>query len=162
VLLGIAIIGFGYWDLQGTSSGTFASTVAADEDEALIRALVLKSDSGTPITRTKDSIFSSGITPKSLVGLDEQKKFFADNAGKIREQRPNSTVKTSVQRVVVAKSRDLAYEYSTFQIEWDADGNKRIGFDGSSLRVWRKVDDEWLEEAFFARPHDDPKQGDDK
>jgi ketosteroid isomerase-like protein len=156
VLLGVALVGISYWLFQ-LNSPAAAETIA--DDESLIRELVRKSDEGTPIKRTENSIFSSGLTPKSLVGREEQEKFFSKIAEKIREERPKQKLRTSVQRVVIAKSGDLAYEYSTFRIEWDGDDNKRAGFDGSSLRVWLKVNGEWNEEAYFARPHTDDNGG---
>jgi ketosteroid isomerase-like protein len=56
--------------------------------------------------------------------------------------------------LVVAKSGDLAYEYSNFRMEWDGPDGKRTGFNGALLRVWRKVDGQWLAEALYARPNE--------
>lgn len=134
---------------------------AADEVERAIRELVRKSDEGQPIKRTEDSILSSGLTPRPLVGRQEQQKFRREFEA-ARKKRPNAKTKTTIERMVVAKSGELAYEYSNFRTEWDGPEGMRTGMDGSYLRVWRKVKGEWLEEAYFARPNQEPERRRDK
>lgn len=130
-----------------------ADRQTAGDTEQIIRELVRKSDAREPIKLTEDSILNTGFTRRPLVGRDEQEKFFrGPQAEAIRSRRGKSTTKTTVERVVIAKSGDLAYEFSRFRMDWEGGTDKPDGFDGSYLRVWRKVGDEWLEEAFFARP----------
>jgi ketosteroid isomerase-like protein len=86
------------------------------------------------------------------VGRQEQQKFRTQFEA-AQKKRPNAKTQTTVERVVVAKSGDLAYEFSNFRTEWDGADGQRAGFDGSYLRVWRKLKGEWLEEAFFGRPN---------
>ena len=48
----------------------------------------------------------------------------------------------------------MAYEYSDFTMSYDlADTKEHQVFDGSLLRVWKKVDGEWRIAATFARPN---------
>ena len=61
--------------------------------------------------------------------------------------------KTTVVRVEVSKSGDLAYEFSNSEVSFDLkDGNKE-SFPNSLLRVWRKEAGQWKIAAQFARPH---------
>jgi ketosteroid isomerase-like protein len=129
---------------------------SAGDDEKLIRELVRKADEGQLIKRTEDSILSSGLTPRPLVGRREQERF-REKFAAARKKRPNEKTTTTVERVVVARSGELAYEYSHFRMRWDGPDRKRIGLDGSYLRVWRKVNGKWLEEAYFARPDQEPR-----
>jgi ketosteroid isomerase-like protein len=142
----------------GLQPGVPAGQAAADKDEKLIRNLVRQADQGKHIKRTEDSILSSGLTPRPLVGRQEQQKFRRQLEA-ASKKRPNAKTRTTVERVVVARSGELAYEFSHFRMEWDGPAGKRAGLDGSYLRVWRKVKGEWLEEAYFARPDQEPRRG---
>src|SRR6266513_5797067 len=44
--------------------------------------------------------------------------------------------------------------FGNFTLSFDQPDKKHISFDGSYLRVWRKINGEWLEDAFFARPNE--------
>lgn len=123
------------------------------QDEKQIRELVRKKDAGEEIKSTEDSIFVAGPVSRPLIGKEQQAEFYKTQGNAILESRPNMKRETRVMRVVVAKSGDLAYEYSDFTMSWDSEDKKRTTFEGSYLRVWRKVNEEWLEEAFFARPN---------
>jgi muconolactone delta-isomerase len=48
----------------------------------------------------------------------------------------------------------MAEEFGNFTLSFDQLDKKHISFDGSYLRVWRKINGEWLEDAFFARPNE--------
>jgi len=48
----------------------------------------------------------------------------------------------------------LAEEFGNFTLSFDQRDKKHISFDGSYLRVWRKINGEWLEDAYFARPNE--------
>jgi ketosteroid isomerase-like protein len=150
VALLLAILVVGAW--RPNVHRARAEQPVATADETAIRQLIQKDDAGEPIQWTEDRIFASGVTPKPLIGR-RQNEEFRSRMEAVRRQRPKSKTKTTAERLVVSKSGDLAYEYSTFRIEWDATDGNRTGFDGSLLRVWRKVDGQWLAEAMFARPN---------
>lgn len=146
--------------LAGLSAQPWAVTAGSDQakldenaDEVAIRELIRRQDEGQRVGRTPSFVFSSGITPRPLSGKALQ-AFERGQAQKIYAKRPNSTTRTMVRRIVVAGSRDLAYEYSEFRIDWDDAGGARTGFNGSLLRVWRKVGGAWLQDASFLRPHE--------
>ena len=130
-----------------------ADQPAAADDKKAIRQLIRKEDEGERIKWTEDGIVATGLTPKPLVGKKAAQEFRSKWEA-VRKQRPNSKTKTTVERLVIAKSGDLAYEYSSFRMEWDGPDGKRTGFTGSLLRVWRKVDGQWFAEAMFARPNE--------
>jgi hypothetical protein len=125
-----------------------AGGLKADEDQ--IRALIAKPS--TEIPRTADSVFWSGPLPRPVVGnasAGPNAEFDKRVAGSFKS-------KVDVRRLVVAKSGDLAYEFSNFSAEYllkDRPTEPQI-FTGSLLRVWKKEDGQWKEAARFQRPHD--------
>lgn len=48
----------------------------------------------------------------------------------------------------------MAEEFGNFTMSYDESNKTHIGFNGSYLRVWRKVNGEWLADPFFARPNE--------
>jgi DNA invertase Pin-like site-specific DNA recombinase len=64
--------------------------------------------------------------------------------------------KTEVMRIVIADSRELAYEYSKGAFEYDLKNGKHVSFGRGILRVWQKQggDNEVLVGSLdcFARP----------
>jgi ketosteroid isomerase-like protein len=61
--------------------------------------------------------------------------------------------KTTVRRIEIAKSGDLAYEFSDSELSFDLKDGKRESFPTSALRVWKKEGGEWKVAAQFSRPH---------
>jgi hypothetical protein len=74
------------------------------------------------------------------------------------EKRPmvgeHTTIKTEPTRVVIADSRDLAYEYGKVTTEFDLKSAEHVKLEAGLLRVWQKQDGNWKEAAAFARPYD--------
>lgn len=145
--------------LSAAPAGLLAVTATTEEakpgqheDEIAIRALIRKQDEGGAVGRTRNFVFSSGATPRPLLGRALQ-AFEKGRGEKMRASRPNAATRTIVRRIVVAGSRDLAYEFSDFRTEWDDAGGARTGLSGSILRVWKKVGGEWMQEALFAKPN---------
>jgi len=71
-----------------------------------------------------------------------------------RKDRSNESRKGEVVRLVISQSGDMAEEFGNFTLSFDQPDKKHISFDGSYLRVWRKINGEWLEDAFFGRPNE--------
>ena len=69
----------------------------------------------------------------------------------------NQQSKTMVRRIEVSQSGDMVYEHSdtqlTFQIK-DAKGQRPNTFMTSTLRVWKKVNGQWLIAAHYNFGHD--------
>ena len=78
---------------------------------------------------------------------------FKRHWGRARIDR-NESRKGEVVRLVISQSGDMAEEFGNFTLSFDQPDKKHISFDGSYLRVWRKINGEWLEDAFFARPNE--------
>lgn len=122
------------------------------DDEQQIRELVKKADAGVKIKHTDDSIFVAGGLQRPLVGK-ERDDFSAQHADEMKKDRPNQKKQTTIRRLVIAQSGDLAYDFSDVKVSWDGKDGKPAGLEASHLRVWRKKNGEWLEEAIFARPN---------
>src|SRR5882724_2786881 len=118
-------------------------------DEQLLRKLIQEDNEGkNVIKRTEDSIFVSGAYPRPMVGHAAQEALGSS------KDRSNESRKGEVVRLVISQSGDMAEEFGNFTLSFDQPDKKHISFDGSYLRVWRKINGEWLEDAFFARPNE--------
>lgn len=73
-------------------------------------------------------------------------------------KRGATKVTTTIRRIEISQSRDMAYEFSDGDVvarELDAsgkEGDRR--FTNSTLRVWKKVDGQWKAAASFAHAHE--------
>ena len=136
----------------------FARAAGSDPtEEAAIRKLIAAIDAnGNRDHSLPDIIFWSGAYKKPVIGHEDDKPKQRDGEGSITD-RTLSTQKlvTTAQRIVVADSKDLAYEYSTFTLEFDTKAGKHVKFDGAGLRVWQKRGGVWKQAAIFARGYDD-------
>ncbi len=120
-------------------------------DEQALRELVRQENEGKQVIKyTDDSIFSSGAMPRPVIGVEARKKMGAE----LNAKRLNQTRKCEIVRLVVSESGDMAYEFSNFTMGFDTPERKHVSITGSFLRVWRKVNGEWMVEALSARPHE--------
>lgn len=135
-----------------------ASGLAAqqDADEKAIRDAVAKWDAENRVPQTADSIFWSGAYKRPAVrGQSTSELTNRAQAAK----RESSKQVTTIRRIEISQSRDMAYEFSDGEIvarELDASG--KMGdrrFTNSWLRVWKKVNGQWQVAAAFARPHEE-------
>jgi hypothetical protein len=118
-------------------------------DEQLLRKLIQEDNEGkNVIKRTEDSILVTGAYPRPLIGRAVQ-----ESVGPPRD-RSNVSRKREVVRLAISQSGDMAEEFGNFTMSFDKPDKTHISFDGSYLRVWRKIKGEWLEDAFFARPNE--------
>ena len=125
----------------------------AKSDEQLLRKLIQEDNEGkNVIKRTEDSIFVSGAYPRPMIGHAVQEALGS------RKDRSNESRKGELVRLVISHSGDMAEEFGNFTLSFDQPDKKHISFDGSYLRVWRKINGEWLEDAFFARPNEPEKK----
>lgn len=71
-------------------------------------------------------------------------------------KRSNMKITTDVQRIEVAASGDLAYEFSYGTLDYDLAGtpSQHFAIKTGLLRVWKKVNGEWEVAALFVRPLD--------
>jgi ketosteroid isomerase-like protein len=120
----------------------------AQTDEDKLRNAIKIVNEGTPAKVTDDVIVWAGVSEQPTVG---KQAWEATRQG-IVTARPNLKLNRTTERLVISESKDLAYEYGKHVSSWDKpEGGGRDSNAGYYLRIWRKVDGEWLEEAFFAR-----------
>ncbi|MFL6449081.1 MAG: hypothetical protein ACJ746_15555 [Bryobacteraceae bacterium] len=121
-------------------------------DEAAIRELIARPQQ--QIKRTDDSIFWSGAFPRPQVGSQRIEPFPSVQA----QKRKNETVTVHPERIELAGSGDMAYEFSYANLEYnvEAPAPQHIAFQSGLLRVWKKVHGEWRVAAMFIRPLDVP------
>jgi hypothetical protein len=102
-------------------------------DEAAIRDLIAHPQQ---IKHTEDSIFWSGAFPRPRVGSQHVEPFPAAQMGKRNNERDT----LSPERIEVAGSGDMAYEFSYGKVEFDLEGQstRHVAFDMASLHVWKK------------------------
>lgn len=130
-----------------------ASVLAQQSDEQKIRDLVrLALEGKQAIETTDNAIFVSGPLPRPAIGKKDREQF-KPIIDEIAKNRPNQKRESEIVRLVVSESKDMAYEFGNHKISWDAPDKSRTGFEGSYLRVWRKIGDVWKVDAFFARPN---------
>jgi hypothetical protein len=127
------------------------------EEEAAIRQIIAAHDQkggggleGVP--QLADRVIWTGAEKRPMMG---------DEKGELRSTSsvPNrvpghTTIKTEPIRIVVADSRDLAYEYGKVTTEFDLKSGEHVKLEAGMLRVWQKQDGNWKEAAVFTRPYD--------
>jgi ketosteroid isomerase-like protein len=133
----------------GSPAASAQTDANGRSDEQLLRKLIREDNEGrNVIKRTEDFIFVSGAFAHPMIG------HAVEEALGSRKDRSNESRKGEVMRLVISQSGDMAEEFGNFTLSFDQPNKKHISFDGSYLRVWRKINGEWLEDAFFARPNE--------
>jgi ketosteroid isomerase-like protein len=129
------------------------SRVDLNAEEAAIRALIEKG-ANSRIPFTEDGIFWSGAYKRPTVGSHKAERFPEDS----KEKRKNEKGTVKVERLEVAASGDMAWEFSYGTLEFDLDEtpSRHVSFETGILRVWKKMGGEWKVAATFARPLDVP------
>jgi ketosteroid isomerase-like protein len=122
------------------------SSSAADQ----IRQRITEFDRGGSARNAlgmKDAVVWTGASSKPLTKESDKPDLVAPN-------RRNDVFKTTVQRIEVSQSADMAYEYSTFSVSYDDDRGHTEGT-GALLRVWKKDGGTWKIAVQFQRPYGD-------
>jgi ketosteroid isomerase-like protein len=125
----------------------------AQTDDQAIRALVARLDAGEKPPYTDNAVFWSGAFPRPTLRNKPDTE-----ATQIREkmdkERHNQSIKSTIERLVIAQSGDVAYEYGESDMRYDDPQNQTHAWRAGYLRAWRKVGGQWKLDAFFARPLD--------
>jgi hypothetical protein len=123
-------------------------------DEKQIRDLITAADGGKAPPRSQDRIFWSGAYKRPVVGNEQGEEIPGEERPSNRVPGSQRTV-TNVRRIEIAKSADLAYEFSDSILSFEVKGGaRRVSFPTSLLRVWRKEAGQWSVAAQFGRAHD--------
>lgn len=124
-----------------------AADLAAEE--ARIRALIAKPES---IQYTEDHIHWSGAYKRPNVGGRRAESFPNAALG----ERKNQKNAYQVERLELASSGDMAYEYSVGKLDFDAPSRGHVSHETGVLRVWKKIGPAWKVAVVFIRPLDLP------
>jgi len=131
----------------------FISAQTAQTDEQQIRALIAKINSGRGQgLATKDSIFWSNAIKRPVIGSEQGEEVPTDRRPSLRVPGSQRS-QTTLARIEVAKSGDMAYEFSNNVLSFDLKDGKKESFPTSILRVWKKEAGQWKIAAHFSRPH---------
>lgn len=139
-----------------------AEAQSQSADERAIRDLIARYDKGESVTRTDDEIFWTGEFKRPTVGSQKREALPADQRpssarvpGSPSARVPGSRRRvTTPVRIEIAKSGDLAYEFSNSELSFDLkNGEREAAIPSSVLRVWKKDGGQWRIAAMFARPH---------
>jgi ketosteroid isomerase-like protein len=135
-------------------SASASAQTAMSADEKAIRDAIARFDRGeTRGLYAADRVFWSGAYRKPTVGADPGEEIPSANQPSARV--PNSQRnQTTPVRIEIAKSGDLAWEFSDGVISFDMKDGRKVSFPQGILRVWRKEGADWKIAAIFTRPHD--------
>jgi hypothetical protein len=125
---------------------------AQTSDEQQIRAQIAKFDSGQRLeVAAKDRIFWSGAYKRPFIRPDQGEEVPDQyNSERVPGSQRN---KTTPVRIEIAKSGDLAYEFSNHVLMFELKDGRKISLPASVLRVWRKETGEWKVAAQFSHSH---------
>jgi hypothetical protein len=141
------------------SIGISAEAQSQSADERAIRDLIARYDKGESVARTDDEILWSGDFKRPAVGSQKREPVPADRNPSAPVPGSSARVPGSRRRVTtpvrieIAKSGDLAYEFSDSELIFDLQNGGREAIPSSVLRVWKKDGGQWKIAAMFARPH---------
>jgi len=123
-------------------------------EEAAIRKLIAAGDKGAPLPPMTDRIFWAGAYKRPVI--DPEKGVPFNGPGDTIENRVPGSRKTKTEpiRIVIADSRDLAYEFSKCTLAHDLKSGEHVSFDTGILRVWQKQGGDWKVAAVFQHPYD--------
>jgi len=137
--------------LVAASSGIWAQSSAA-ADEAAIRERIGRYDRGERTGLVaEDLVFWSSAYQRPTVGNErgiESKDIQVPLDSRVAKSQRN---KTAVVRIVIAKSGDLAYEYSNGELSFDTKDGRHVSIPQAILRTWQKEGTEWKIAAMFTR-----------
>jgi len=147
--LTVAFLALVFSDLRGAGSDA--------AEEAAIRKIIAAHDQkggggleGVP--QLEDRVIWTGSAKRPMVG-DEKEELRSTSS--VPDRVPgHTTIKTEPIRIVIAESRDLAYEYGKVTTEFDLKSGGHTKLEAGLLRVWQKQDGNWKEAAVFTRPYD--------
>jgi len=133
-------------------AGTGRAAVDRRTDEAEIRALIAQRDAGKPVPRMSDAVAWLGAFQKPFVGDETPVPRTHDRGLENRVPNTQKTT-TTVRRIVISESGDLAYEYSDGTLDFDLKDGTHISSPNSTLRVWQKQAGQWKIAAMFTLTH---------
>jgi hypothetical protein len=137
---------------------TSAAAQSPSADERAIRDLIARYDAGDRRSHAADIIFWTGDFKRPTIGSQQGDPIPPEarpSSPQETERIPGSRRRvTTPIRIEIAKSGDLAYEFSDSELNVDLkSGEREPANPASVLRVWKKEAGQWKIAAMFARPH---------
>lgn len=102
---------------------------------------------------TDNNVFWTGAYPRPIIGKKEDEETRKINE-RMKKERLNQYRNDVPERIVVAKSGDVAYEYGTSSMGFTNPQGKKVAWDAGYVRCWRKADGQWKVDLTFIRPID--------
>jgi len=131
------------------------SAQTTQTDEQQIRALIAKIDSAETTEgglATKDRIFWSGAYKRPAIAPERGEEI--PGVGQVSDRKEGSQrTKTTPVRIEIAKSGDLAYEFSNNVLTFEMKSGEKRTVPNSVLRVWRKEAGQWRVAAHLSNRH---------
>jgi hypothetical protein len=138
--------------LMAASSGT-AIAQAQSADEQAIRALIADADAGKPLPRTDDAVQWSGAYKKPYSRTQPPEEMTTGRYAPGSRVPGSQRNRTTPVKIEIARSGDLAYEYSDGELSFDKKSGEKVSLPQSRLRVWKKENGQWKIAAGFSFPH---------
>jgi len=136
-----------------TAVATPSGQTSATADEKAIRDQIARYDRGERDGMSiADVVFWSAAYRRPTIGRERSEESTAIRTP-IAARVPNSQRnKTTPVRIVVAKSGDLAYEFSNGELSYETKEGKTVVIAQGILRTWQKDGGQWKVAAMFTRP----------
>jgi hypothetical protein len=135
-------------------AGSLAAQQAMSTDERQIRDLIAAEDNGKRAPATSDRVFWSGAYKRPFVGSESGELVAEEQKAEAARVPESQRSTTTVRRIEIAKSGDLAYEFSDSELSYQLKNAGKVSFPRSVLRVWKKDGGQWKVAAYFARAHE--------
>jgi hypothetical protein len=133
---------------------TVINAQTASTDEQQIRAQIAKIDAAETTAgglATKDRIFWSGAYKRPAIAPARAEEIPGPRQVSQRKEGSQRN-KTTPVRIEIAKSGDLAYEFSNSVVSFEMKDGQKVSLTGWMIRVWRKDAGEWRIAAQFSNP----------
>ena len=144
------------WLIAALCVITSVSVHAQDlrSEEAAIRALIAGMNDGKAAPATADRVFWSGALKRPIIGK-EQGEALGGPEGIANRVPGSQKTRITPVRIEIAKSADMAWEFSNSHTSFQLKDGKTVEFDQSLLRVWKRDASGWKIAAFFVHPHEE-------
>jgi hypothetical protein len=132
---------------------TAARGAPMSPDETAIRELIARYDRGERFPTTTDLVqYSSAYKKPAKRGGPPPEEVPSDRMPS--DRKPGSQRNhTTPERIEIAKSGDLAYEFSNGNVTFEMKDGRKVELPLSLLRVWRKEEGQWKAAAWFSVRH---------
>lgn len=116
----------------------------ATEEAAIRKQIAAYDDSAQSggVPHLADQIFWSSAFKRPVMGKEKGTPYA--NPTSAPDRVPGSQkLRTEPIKIVISDSRDLAYEYSKSNLQFDMKSGQHINVETGQLRVWQKEGGEW-------------------